>query len=164
MKGILHRRLPHLPGGIQRYWSMGVGRREAPREIGKHGNYFRLKGRKTCFQGRHSQPTGGISFGGRWKLLGIPSQPCSPPPLLIPLGSLLGRRGLFGGLLALPFLPHILGEGGALRAGTVLQQERGRHFEHSGCGSNSDMKEWHEPPFLWPFLLAWSGRGSPLST
>ena len=65
---------------------------------------------------RYSQPTRGISFGGTMELLGIPYQPCSPPLLIPPF---------FDGLLALPFLPHILVEGGAVRAGTVQTARTG---------------------------------------
>ena len=122
VKGILHRGLPCLAGGTQRYWSLGVGRREAPREISKHGNYFRLNDEKPASKAAILNLPGGISFGGTMELLGIPYQPCSP----------LTDPPLFDGLLGLPFLPHILVEGGGVQRGQGLskQQERGRYFEH----------------------------------
>ena len=43
-----------------------------------------------------------------------------PPLYRFPLGSLRGQRGLLCALLALPLLPSVQGEGGTVRAGTLL--------------------------------------------
>ena len=83
-----------------------------------------------------------------------------PPPLLIPPGSLRGRRGLLTPKLTVCWSSHFFhiswergGGGGQRGQGLSIQHDRGRHLEHSGCGSKSEMKEWHRSHFIWPFLL-----------